>query len=167
MTDLRARLARIDAELYYLESDSTKYIAALEAAEAIFVERFSHLVYPILTLPHDITSRIFIACLPAHGRVRMSSEAVPLKLSWVCRHWREIALATPELWASQDVELRLLDMGKKSEVSPGGKELFETCLARARTSRICPRPPLSLTIRQNEKAKNRMVCFCSYSAHWS
>ncbi|KAJ7060090.1 hypothetical protein C8F01DRAFT_989043, partial [Mycena amicta] len=100
MGDPRARLAKIDAELYYLESDATKYIAALEAAEAILVERLSHLVYPILTLPHDITSRIFIACLPEHGRVRMLSEAVPLKLSWVCRNWREIALATPELWAS-------------------------------------------------------------------
>ncbi|KAJ7048343.1 hypothetical protein C8F01DRAFT_117878 [Mycena amicta] len=157
MADARARLTKIDAELYYLENDSTKYIAALEAAEAILVERLSHLVYPILTLPPAITAQIFLACLPAHGRVRMSSEAAPLKLSWVCRQWREIALATPELWVSQDVELRLLHKGKKSQLWPGGKDLFETCLARAQASRICPRPPISLTIRQNDKVDNRML----------
>ncbi|KAJ6601608.1 hypothetical protein B0H10DRAFT_1762067, partial [Mycena sp. CBHHK59/15] len=54
--------------------------------------------YPILTLPNEITSQIFVHCLPTHGRVRPSRQAVPLLLVHICRQWRDIALSTWELW---------------------------------------------------------------------
>ncbi|KAJ7605130.1 hypothetical protein DFH06DRAFT_261277 [Mycena polygramma] len=59
--------------------------------------------YPVLALPAEITSRIFVACLPAHGRVRPSREAPPLLLTQVCRQWREIAISSCRLWASVDL----------------------------------------------------------------
>ncbi|KAJ7140755.1 hypothetical protein C8R44DRAFT_530102, partial [Mycena epipterygia] len=55
-------------------------------------------VYPVLTLPDDITSRIFVECLPTHGRVRPSPRNAPLILSQICRQWREIALSISDLW---------------------------------------------------------------------
>ncbi|KAJ6537117.1 hypothetical protein B0H19DRAFT_900608, partial [Mycena capillaripes] len=55
-------------------------------------------VFPILSLPDEITSTIFIHCLPAHGRVRPSPRRAPLLLAQICKLWREIALSTGQLW---------------------------------------------------------------------
>ncbi|KAJ7667265.1 hypothetical protein B0H17DRAFT_836591, partial [Mycena rosella] len=55
-------------------------------------------VYPVLTLPPEIVSQIFVNCLPIHGRVRPSPTTAPLTLTQICHHWREIALSTSALW---------------------------------------------------------------------
>ncbi|KAJ7108306.1 hypothetical protein C8R44DRAFT_531522, partial [Mycena epipterygia] len=55
-------------------------------------------VYPALTLPNEITSQIFVACLPEDGRVTPSPHTAPLLLAQICRHWRNIATSTCELW---------------------------------------------------------------------
>ncbi|KAJ7205001.1 hypothetical protein GGX14DRAFT_368345, partial [Mycena pura] len=57
-------------------------------------------VYPDLTLPNEIVPRIFVDCLPSHGRVRPSCGTAPLMFTRICRHWRNIALATYKLWSS-------------------------------------------------------------------
>lgn len=51
-------------------------------------------------LPDELMSLIFLNCLETDdiGCVTPSSTAAPLLLSWVCRHWRRICLATPQLW---------------------------------------------------------------------
>ncbi|KAJ6536029.1 hypothetical protein B0H19DRAFT_1182711 [Mycena capillaripes] len=51
-------------------------------------------------LPFELRSKIFCFCLPSDGRVRPSATAAPLLLAQVCRHWRAVALATPQLWCS-------------------------------------------------------------------
>ncbi|KAJ6554425.1 hypothetical protein B0H19DRAFT_868891, partial [Mycena capillaripes] len=53
--------------------------------------------YPILTLPTEITVEIFTHCLPDEPCVPRTDTA-PLLLGRICRTWREISLATPELW---------------------------------------------------------------------
>ncbi|KAJ6630351.1 hypothetical protein B0H10DRAFT_1649973, partial [Mycena sp. CBHHK59/15] len=56
-------------------------------------------VYPILTLPLEITSEIFSHCLPPNIlMVEPSTSAAPLLLTEICRTWRTIALSTPGLW---------------------------------------------------------------------
>ncbi|KAJ7652535.1 hypothetical protein DFH06DRAFT_537066 [Mycena polygramma] len=45
-------------------------------------------------------SRIFVHCLPSHGRVSASPSRAPLLLAQICRHWREVAIATCGLWRS-------------------------------------------------------------------
>ncbi|KAJ7017211.1 hypothetical protein C8F04DRAFT_1406123 [Mycena alexandri] len=97
-------------------------------AEAILAA----VTYPVLTLPNEITSRIFTACLPSHGRVRSSPHAAPLLLAQICRHWREVALSTCELWSSAD-----LGTFREDQASC----LLETWFIRAKCS------PLSLTLR--------------------
>ncbi|KAJ7193873.1 hypothetical protein GGX14DRAFT_701065 [Mycena pura] len=62
--------------------------------------RLGLIVYPVLTLPNEIVSRIFVDCLPDHGRVRPSQTAL---LAQICRRWRDIALETCELWSSVDM----------------------------------------------------------------
>ncbi|KAJ6559907.1 hypothetical protein B0H19DRAFT_864058, partial [Mycena capillaripes] len=55
-------------------------------------------VYPILTLPPEISARIFVECLPSHGRVRPSTVTAPLLLAQICRDWRHIAISSCQLW---------------------------------------------------------------------
>ncbi|KAJ6586609.1 hypothetical protein B0H10DRAFT_1637773, partial [Mycena sp. CBHHK59/15] len=55
-------------------------------------------VYPVLTLPTETISRIFIECLPTHRRVRLSARKAPLVLAQICHRWRTIALSTTGLW---------------------------------------------------------------------
>lgn len=51
-------------------------------------------------LPFELRSKIFLHCPPSDGRVRPNPEEIPLLLIQICRRWRAVALATPELWSS-------------------------------------------------------------------
>ncbi|KAJ7181097.1 hypothetical protein C8R46DRAFT_844421, partial [Mycena filopes] len=53
-------------------------------------------VYPILTLPVEITAEIFTHCLP-DTPAPPSVRIVPLLLARICRQWRNIACGTPRL----------------------------------------------------------------------
>jgi hypothetical protein len=55
---------------------------------------------PVLELPYELTSKIFVHCLPVHRRVRPQRQRAPLLLAQICSHWRAVALTTPELWSS-------------------------------------------------------------------
>ncbi|KAJ6453446.1 hypothetical protein C8R47DRAFT_1168319 [Mycena vitilis] len=75
---------------------------ALNTKQHELETKLSLIVYPVLTLPPEVTTRFFVACLP-DGCVRPSSKSVPLSLAQVCHHWREIAISTPELWVSPEI----------------------------------------------------------------
>ncbi|KAJ7044792.1 hypothetical protein C8F04DRAFT_1069550 [Mycena alexandri] len=56
-------------------------------------------VYPVLTLPPEITSEIFIQCLPDDRSIdAVNTAEAPLLLTHICGVWRRIAISTPELW---------------------------------------------------------------------
>ncbi|KAJ7166813.1 hypothetical protein C8R46DRAFT_847019, partial [Mycena filopes] len=60
-------------------------------------ESLDSIVYPILTIPCEITVEIFVNCLP--GRPNSPSGRVaPMLLGRICRQWRIIACSTPRLW---------------------------------------------------------------------
>ncbi|KAJ7919611.1 hypothetical protein B0H13DRAFT_1606049, partial [Mycena leptocephala] len=90
----RARIAAIRNEIEALRFS----LEVLEAEERDLESDLATVVYPILTLPNEITSRIFVQCLPTHGRIRPSPRKAPLILAQICRQWREIALSTSEMW---------------------------------------------------------------------
>ncbi|KAJ7608105.1 hypothetical protein DFH06DRAFT_1347140 [Mycena polygramma] len=68
-------------------------------------EQLDKVVYPVLTVPIEITAEIFICCLPETTVSASSSAAVPLVLARVCRAWRAIAVSTPRLWASLELTI--------------------------------------------------------------
>ncbi|KAJ7646292.1 hypothetical protein DFH06DRAFT_576886 [Mycena polygramma] len=86
-----------------------------------------------------ITSRIFVACLPDSGRVQYGRDVAPLLLSQICRQWREIAISSPELWASVD----LYFPSEKRVEDNGPLPLLNVCFSRAK------RRLLPVTIRTN------------------
>ncbi|KAJ6555367.1 hypothetical protein DFH09DRAFT_1165251 [Mycena vulgaris] len=102
----------------------------------------NRVVYPVLTLPTEITSEVFIQCLPSRWTPNSTNPhpmCAPLLLLQICNAWRAIALATPELWAP----LRLDMMNRREKYSdlPTLERLAAEWFAHA-----CA-VPLSLTLR--------------------
>ncbi|KAJ7140412.1 hypothetical protein C8R46DRAFT_1320341 [Mycena filopes] len=57
--------------------------------------------YPVLTLPTEIISEIFIRFLPPYPECPPWTGCLsPSVLTQICGKWREIALSTPELWGA-------------------------------------------------------------------
>ncbi|KAF7335528.1 F-box domain-containing protein [Mycena venus] len=85
---LRDRLAHLNSQIPLLEAERK---AIRKTLSAVF--------YPVLDLPSEVTSEIFLHCLPDAPSVP-SSITAPLLLLKICRRWRDVALKTPALWAS-------------------------------------------------------------------
>ncbi|KAJ7874462.1 hypothetical protein B0H13DRAFT_2057633 [Mycena leptocephala] len=75
-----------------------KLIDALLSERQKIADELGSIVYPVLTLPNEITSFIFTLSLPE--RTKPTGDNAPLLLTQVCRSWRAIAFATPSLWQS-------------------------------------------------------------------
>ncbi|KAJ7652534.1 hypothetical protein DFH06DRAFT_1475322 [Mycena polygramma] len=149
---LRSNLDEVTAEIVRHKA----YMNALQDKRRELEMQLARIVYPVLSIPPEIVSKFFVACLPSHGRVRPSPLTPPLTLAQVCSYWREIALSSCELWSSLDLLLPLNydQTPRKYRDFPDGKSyinrmrgmrsLQETWWARAKEQ------PLSLTIRSLE-----------------
>ncbi|KAJ7122989.1 hypothetical protein C8R44DRAFT_159642 [Mycena epipterygia] len=98
--------------------------------------------YPVLTLPFEITAKIFIQCIVETAEPDPSSA--PLLLGRICRQWRSVALSSPSLWSCFN---KTLEIDKSLDVHPSRYssllELLQIYLSRSGTH------PLKLTLRYN------------------
>ncbi|KAJ7148053.1 hypothetical protein C8R43DRAFT_1129210 [Mycena crocata] len=117
--------------VYLLEKEQRELEASL-----------SLIVYPVLTLPIEITARIFVDCLPYHGHITPSSRTAPLLLAQICHDWRNIALSTCRLWSSFDTSTL-----HRYSPKPGLKHLLAAWFPRAKGCL------LSLTVRAQQNAQ--------------
>ncbi|KAJ7720775.1 hypothetical protein B0H16DRAFT_380991, partial [Mycena metata] len=63
--------------------------------------------YPVLTLPNEIVSEIFLQFLPVYPETPpIIGSSSPNVLRHICQKWREIALSTPALWRGITLSLR-------------------------------------------------------------
>ncbi|KAK7062269.1 F-box domain-containing protein [Favolaschia claudopus] len=106
--------ALLDAALRRRISELTSRIVLLrqilEDAEGLLdtlKSQLNSLNDPVLALPPEIASEIFVHCLPTEtfGDVVNISQA-PLLLTHVCRAWRHIAISLPALWTTFNVTLK-------------------------------------------------------------
>nr|GAT52327.1 predicted protein [Mycena chlorophos] len=142
----RAALSRVQDELARCKSEALTRREMLLRERRAISAKISRPAYPVLTLPNELTSTIFVACLPTHGRVRPSPHAAPLLLTQICSHWRAIALETTQLWSSIDVVVRRGSPAHLTSVRPGDVfNLVDSWRSRAKT-RV-----LSLTIRGSDE----------------
>ncbi|KAJ7661953.1 hypothetical protein DFH06DRAFT_1191116 [Mycena polygramma] len=69
------------------------------ASDALAQTRLGSSTYPVLTLPSEIISEIFVHFLPPYPDCPpLKGNESPTCLTQICHKWREIALATPTLW---------------------------------------------------------------------
>ncbi|KAJ7129366.1 hypothetical protein C8R44DRAFT_76300 [Mycena epipterygia] len=109
--DLRAHLAEVEALISEHELRGQK----LEETRSAILSQLDGIVYPVLTLPDEITSQIFLHCLSepivSHDWtfddeppiLATNARHAPLLLLHICRAWKCVAISTPRLW----VDLRL------------------------------------------------------------
>ncbi|KAJ7463377.1 hypothetical protein FB451DRAFT_465197 [Mycena latifolia] len=96
-SQLRSRLVDIECQVADLESQ----LARLRVEKEGVLASLDSLIYPILTLPPEITSEIFVQYVDSFNS--------PLPLAGVCRAWRAIAVSTPRLWIGFYVGSRRAD----------------------------------------------------------
>ncbi|KAJ7186435.1 hypothetical protein C8R46DRAFT_275314 [Mycena filopes] len=76
-------------------------------AEEQIKKRLRSTYYPVLTLPNELVSEIFIHFLPPYPLCPpLCGILSPTVLTHICRHWREIAISTPRLWRAMSFEGR-------------------------------------------------------------
>ncbi|KAJ7462113.1 hypothetical protein FB451DRAFT_1562674 [Mycena latifolia] len=104
--DLRKIVADTTAEIDHYQSLLQKLLTKRDSAQL----ELDSIVYPVLTLPPEITAEIFVDCLPTSRTDcewnAADPQEAPMLLSHVCRTWREIAIGTPALWTTMDLEIR-------------------------------------------------------------
>jgi hypothetical protein len=75
------------------------------ALRTVMNENHDHLIHKF---PPEIASRIFIQYAPPSVSRDKKERSTPLRLGAVCRRWRQLAWATPQLWSSLVVEVKAL-----------------------------------------------------------
>ncbi|KAJ7073836.1 hypothetical protein C8F01DRAFT_1098497 [Mycena amicta] len=118
----RARLLEVESEIPKLEA----HLAALHSEKESIHRRLDEYTYPVLTLPNEIVTEIFIHYLPPYpDHPPLIGSGSPTYLLGICRLWRNVALHSPALWRS--IRLRW----------PSNQEL-ETTKAWLQRSGGCP-----------------------------
>ncbi|KAJ7149559.1 hypothetical protein C8R46DRAFT_1309387 [Mycena filopes] len=116
----RARVSEIDAKIRALELSPSTLHAERTLAQAPLDSYAS----PILTLPTEVTCEIFQHFMPTYPACPPISGALsPVTLTHICRAWREIALATPDLWRRIQVDCALAEQAEAWIARSGSRGL--------------------------------------------
>ncbi|KAJ7817961.1 hypothetical protein B0H13DRAFT_2456420 [Mycena leptocephala] len=96
----RARVADLEAQISHLVHS----LFAWRKEKMLAQKRLDSYKYPVLTLPNEIVSEIFIHFLPAYPEYPpLTGLLSPTLLTHICRKWQEIVLGTPALWSAISV----------------------------------------------------------------
>ncbi|KAJ7608368.1 hypothetical protein FB45DRAFT_946532 [Roridomyces roridus] len=112
--ELRAHLAAVDAAI----SAQLNHMQNLQNYRHSVLQELGAIVYPVLSLPNEITTEIFIQRLPDFPELNNNSRTLPLAPLGVCRAWRALAICTPQLLdlRSAGIRPRLGDLRDLIEV---------------------------------------------------
>ncbi|KAJ6464380.1 hypothetical protein C8R45DRAFT_1023852 [Mycena sanguinolenta] len=131
----RTRLAVLTAQILELE----KSLSALRLEQADVDSRLASYKYPVLTLPTEIITEIFIRIPPRYpGTTWLAGPLSPTPLTQISREWRQIALSIPSLW-------RALNLTKNGTPIQQRAHTYDLWLQWSRSS------PLSLEFDSREE----------------
>ncbi|KAF7356418.1 F-box domain-containing protein [Mycena venus] len=148
----RIRVADLDVQIGDLEHR----LRALRIEKALAQERIDSYKYPVLTLPNEIVSEIFIHFLPIYPLCPpLTGNLSPTLLTHICRKWREIALETPALWRAISLSYEAIPFARNVHIG----YLWLT------QSRYCP---LSIDLDENyERGIDFTEVFANFALHRS
>ncbi|KAJ7136872.1 hypothetical protein C8R44DRAFT_363556 [Mycena epipterygia] len=151
-SELRSRLDAIEQRMAALESQ----MALLRKEREDILEELAAIVYPVLTLPSDITSEIFLHWYAARplNQYRPPPPS-PLPLASTCKLWRAIALSTCRLWTH-------LRFGGSASAALGHR--LQNWLPRAGALPVDLRIHLPTSSSQECEAVFRIIA--QYSSRW-
>ncbi|KAJ7286458.1 hypothetical protein C8J57DRAFT_1169258, partial [Mycena rebaudengoi] len=115
---------------YYIQNQTSLVREARGLLTFAAVKRFA------LALPFEVTSEIFLHCLPDDEFIVPHPSTAPLLLCHICHRWRQIAFATPLLWTSLRLEFTLFGPPPSVDVA----EFYSSWLRNAKNA------PLSLDL---------------------
>ncbi|KAJ7660800.1 hypothetical protein DFH06DRAFT_1193312 [Mycena polygramma] len=145
---LRTRLTQLDAEIEDLQTRLNQ----LTTARNSVLDSLNSIVYPILTLPNEITTEIFlnyVSDYPLRLPESYRQLAGPPLLASVCRSWRHVALHLPAIWSNITVNSDFTTT-----------MLLQCCLARAKAR------PLALNTDLEGSNAEVFVALAAYSMQW-
>ncbi|KAF7366750.1 F-box domain-containing protein [Mycena sanguinolenta] len=102
--ELQARVAKLSAEI----QTQKEVLRRLEESRWATQRELNAIHVPIAALPFELSSEIFLQCLPPSPSPNKPYEA-PMLLMNVCRAWTQVALSTPLLWTSIDLRCQRVD----------------------------------------------------------
>ncbi|KAJ7924445.1 hypothetical protein B0H13DRAFT_1194275 [Mycena leptocephala] len=96
--EIQARIAQLSVDIEMQK----ELLRQLENSKSAAQGQLNAIRDPLARLPLEISSEIFLQCLPFHPTP--GARSAPMLLLNVCNAWTHIALSTPALWASIDLE---------------------------------------------------------------
>ncbi|KAJ6492709.1 hypothetical protein C8R47DRAFT_1214025 [Mycena vitilis] len=132
---------------------------ALGAEKALVQERpNSYGKYPVLTLATEIVSEIFIHFLPPYPLCPpLWGILSPTSLTHICREWRDIALAIPQLWRA--MQLSISGHGDGADIERQ-RDMLDLWLKRSCSY------PLSIQLQQFPGSALLLPSLISHRARW-
>ncbi|KAJ7924453.1 hypothetical protein B0H13DRAFT_1706754, partial [Mycena leptocephala] len=97
--EIQARIAQLSVDIEM----QRELLRQLENSKISAQRQLNAIRDPVARLPLEISSEIFLRCLPPF-RPTPGARSLPMLLLNVCSAWTHIALFTPALWASIDLE---------------------------------------------------------------
>ncbi|KAJ6584652.1 hypothetical protein B0H19DRAFT_1105876 [Mycena capillaripes] len=102
LSQLHIRSSELEREITKLRAH---LIADLVAERESVQSKLDSIIYPVLQLPCEITTEIFLWCIRSeHGftsqtPITANLKSIPTQLASVCRDWQYIVLLTPYIWS--------------------------------------------------------------------
>ena len=93
----------LEKETGELQCSDGKLQSKRRALRTVMNENHDHFIHKF---PPEIASHIFIQYAPPSVCREKKERSTPLRLGAVCRKWRQLAWATPQLWSSLVVEFK-------------------------------------------------------------
>ncbi|KAJ7364844.1 hypothetical protein DFH08DRAFT_930590 [Mycena albidolilacea] len=112
VTELRKRIEELSSTIELRrvsnEEHQTQVLRGLEITRSDVRCDLNAMCDPVARLPVEISSTIFVCCLPTDTDYpRPNCYDAPMLIRNVCRLWNDVALATPALWVGLRFDFRL------------------------------------------------------------
>ncbi|KAJ7237743.1 hypothetical protein B0H12DRAFT_1138507 [Mycena haematopus] len=96
---LRARIDELSSEIDLQKA----LVRKLEHDRCLVQRQLNALVDPVARLTPELSSEIFLQCLPPVRLPMAGAHNFPMRLQNVCTNWNTIALSTPALWTDMQI----------------------------------------------------------------